>query len=110
MEVGNPTSTFPLREHAVRLQNLVISAEHRYVELLPPAKRGGDRKSDEIKWPEGHLISLSKEMVYKLRKTYGGLSADQLAELKAQALETGEPLSRAKVFRVAKQQVGVGLK
>ena len=60
-----------LREHGVRLQNLVVTAEYRFVELLPPAERGGDRS----KWPEGHLLGLSKEMVYKLRKVYGGLAA-----------------------------------
>ena len=77
MEVGNPTSTFPLREHAVRLQNLVISAEHRYVELLAPAKHGGDRKSDEIKLPAGNLIGLPRDQVSKLRRIYGGLGADE---------------------------------
>ena len=30
-------------QHGVRLQNLVIDAEHRFVELLPPAKRGVGR-------------------------------------------------------------------
>ena len=27
-------------QHGIRLQNLVIDAEHRFVELLPPAERG----------------------------------------------------------------------
>ena len=45
------------------------------MELLPPAQRGGDRS----KSPAGDLLGLPKNQVYKLRKVYGGLPADQLA-------------------------------
>ena len=38
---------------------------------------------------------MSRERLSDLRKLYGGLPADELAGLKARALETGEPLSRA---------------
>ena len=44
-----------LREHGVRLQNLVIDAEYRLVELLPPKS------------------VLTPDQVYQLRKVYGGL-------------------------------------
>ena len=47
-------------------------AEHRFVELLPPAKRGGDQS----KSPVGDLLGLPKNQVYKLRKVYGGLPAE----------------------------------
>ena len=58
------------------------------MELLPPAKRGGDQKSDGIKSTAVDLIPLTPDQVYQLRKVYGGLPADQLAELKAKAVET----------------------
>ena len=41
-----------LREHGVRLQNLVIDAEYRFVELLPPAKRG---RPWEVMLPAGNI-------------------------------------------------------
>ena len=66
------------------------------MELLPPAKRGGDQS----KLPAGNLLGLPKVMISKLRKVYGGLGAADLSELKAQALESGEPLSKAAVRRV----------
>ena len=58
------------------------------MELLPPAKRGGDRSM----LPAGNMLDLPRDQVSKLRKVYGGLGADDLSELKAQALESGEPL------------------
>ena len=76
-------------EHGVRLQNLVIDAEYRFVELLPPPGHGGDRKSDAIKSAPADMI-LPRQRVAELRKVYGGVGADDLSELKAQAVETGE--------------------
>ena len=59
------------------------------MELLPPAKRGGDQsKSTAV-----DLLPLSSDQVYKLRKVYGGLPAEQLAELKAKAVESADALN-----------------
>ena len=77
------------------------------MELLPPAKRG--RPYAETMSPAGD-INLSRKVIGDLRKVYGGLPAEQLAELKAKAVETGEPLSRAAVERVVGRfRVGVSL-
>ena len=61
------------------------------MELLPPAKRG---RPWEV-MSAGADITLPRQRVAELRKVYGGLPAEQLAELKAKAVETGESLSRA---------------
>ena len=47
-----PKEMMGLREHGVRLQNLVIDAEYRFVELLPPAKRG---RPWEVMLPAGNI-------------------------------------------------------
>ena len=64
------------------------------MELLPPASHGGDRS----KLPRGNMLGISRFQVSKLRKVYGKLPAGELAELKASALETGEPLTRARAY------------
>ena len=66
--------------------NLVIDAEHRFVELLPPPSKSGRPK--KVSTPVDTFVQ-TPDQVYQLRKVYGGLPAEQLAELKAKAVETG---------------------
>ena len=63
-----------LRAHGVRLQNLVIDAECRLVELLLPPKSG---RRNDLSTTVDRFV-LPPDQVYKLRKVYGGLPADQL--------------------------------
>ena len=82
-----------LQEEGVRLQNLVMDAERKIVEIVP-RRQGSDNLS-----PWGDKLSLSPQKLHTLRKTYELLDDETFEDLKSAALVQGEPLTRAAVGR-----------
>ena len=90
----------------VQAANLVVTAEYEIAKANPPetasesGRRGGRGKVKGA--PTGR--TLSSNIISKIRQAYLGISGSELDQMKQEAVETDEPLTRSKIKKVAKDK------
>ena len=110
--VAEAAEVLKRKDIQVQAANLVQDAERAIAKANPPKQRGGDRRSDKFQTPpKGEFENkspINQKATQNIRRAHTKVTDEQFEQLKQEAINNQEPLTRKAVMERGKQIANPG--